>query len=299
MTEPTTTEHPATHPPFLREVRDNFTRVAVPYHEPPGVVLRRRIVVAVVVVIGAALLGYSLARDPGDESFYGLTLALAGVWALGALLSRPLHLGHVRFFGRNQRPVISGTVIGLALGAVFVLGGLVAREIPALRGYAADVLEFATHGSLPLVVFITVINGLAEELFFRGALYSALEKHHPAIISTIIYIIAIGVSTLQPDADVRRGHPRLGVRVRAPSHRRSARTDPHPHGVGADHGAVRQPAAGASASSAAGSPARPCASAPPASRWPRTPPVRGRPPGRSSPSRRPSTVGRRSRTTPA
>ena len=136
MTQPTTTQPASTHPPFLREVKDNLTRVAIPYHEPPAVVLRRRIAVAVVVVLGAALLGYSLARHPGDSSFYGLTLALAGVWALGALVSRPLHLGHVRFFGRNQRPVISGTVIGLALGGVFVLGGLVAREIPPLRDYA-------------------------------------------------------------------------------------------------------------------------------------------------------------------
>ena len=198
MTEPTVTEHPTTHPPFLREVRDNLTRVAVPYHEPPTVVRRRRIAVAVVVVIGAALLGYSLARPPGDNSFYVLTLALAGVWALGALVSRPIHLGHVRFFGRNQRPVISGTVIGLVLGAVFVIGGLVAREIAPLRDYTAQVLEFASHGSLPLVVFITLINGLAEELFFRGALYSALEKHRPAIISPLIYTIAIGVSTLNP-----------------------------------------------------------------------------------------------------
>ena len=187
-----------THPGFLQEIKDNFTRVAVPHHEPPGVVQRRRVVVAVVVVVGATLLGYSLARDPGDESFYGLTLALAGVWAFGALLARPLHLGHVRFFGRNQRPVISGTVIGLALGGAFVLGGLIAREVPALRDYTADVLEFATQGSLPLIVFITVINGLAEELFFRGALYSALERHHPAVISTVVYVIAIGVSTLNP-----------------------------------------------------------------------------------------------------
>jgi uncharacterized protein len=197
MTEPTT-ESPTSHPSFLQEVRENLTRVAVPHHEPPAVALRRRIVVAVVVVVGAALLAYSLARHPGDNSFYGLTLALAGVWVLGALLSRPLHLGHVRFFGRNERPVISGTVVGVALGAVFVVGGLVAREIPPLRDYAADVLAFATHGSLPLVVLITVINGLAEELFFRGALYSALEKHHPAIISTIVYTIVIGVSTLNP-----------------------------------------------------------------------------------------------------
>ena len=198
MTEPTMAESPAAHPPFLQEVRDNFARVAVPVHEPPAVVRRRRIAVAIIVVIGATLLGYSLGRHPGDTSFYGLTLALAGVWAFGALLARPIHLGHVRFFGRNQRPVISGTIIGLALGGVFILGGLIAREVPALRDYTAAVLEFATQGSLPLIVFITVINGLAEELFFRGALYSALEKHHPAIISTIVYTLAIGVSTLNP-----------------------------------------------------------------------------------------------------
>ncbi|OBK73842.1 CPBP family intramembrane glutamic endopeptidase [Mycobacterium sp. 1274761.0] len=200
MTEPSTTTQPSpqTRPSFLQEAKANLTRVPVPYHEPPAVVLRRRIAVAVVVVIGAAVLGYSLSRPPGDSSFYGLTFALAGVWVLGALASRPLHLGHVRFFGRNQRPVITGTLIGLALGGAFVVGGLAAREIPALRDYAADVLEFANHGSLPLVALITVINGLAEELFFRGALYSALEKHHPAIISTIVYIIVIGVSTLNP-----------------------------------------------------------------------------------------------------
>lgn len=198
MTQPAAAQPNSTHTSFLREVKENLTRVHVPYHEPPAVVLRRRIAVAVVVVVGAALLGYSLARHPGDNSFYGLTFALAGVWALGALVSRPLHLGHVRFFGRNQRPVISGTVIGLALGAVFVVGGLVAREIAPLRDYAAQVLEFATHGSLPLVVLITVVNGLAEELFFRGALYAALEKHHPATISTIIYVVVIGVSTMNP-----------------------------------------------------------------------------------------------------
>ncbi|HKV18801.1 MAG TPA: CPBP family intramembrane glutamic endopeptidase [Mycobacterium sp.] len=198
MTEPTTGESPLPREPFVKQVRDNLTRVAVPYHEPPALIRRRRIIVAVIVVVGAALLGYSLGRKPGDDSFYGLTLALAGVWVLGALLARPIHLGHVRFFGRNQRPVISGTVVGLVLGGIFILGGFIAREFPALRDYAAQVLEFATQGSLPLVVFITVINGLAEEIFFRGALYTALEKHHPAIISTIVYVIVIGVSTLNP-----------------------------------------------------------------------------------------------------
>jgi uncharacterized protein len=175
----------------LRELRDIATTVAVPHHEPPSVIRRRRVVVAVVLAIGAALLGFSLTRPPGAESFYWLTLALAGVWAVGAFASGPLHLGSVRFRGRNQRPVITGTVVGLVLSGVFLVGGLVAREIPGVREFITGILEFADRGALPLVVFITLINGIAEELYFRGALYTALGKAYPALTSTVVYVVAI------------------------------------------------------------------------------------------------------------
>jgi membrane protease YdiL (CAAX protease family) len=175
----------------IRELRDIATTVAAPHHEPPSVIRRRRVVAAVVLVIGAALLGFSLTRPPGAESFYWLTLALAGVWAAGAFVSGPLHLGYVRFRGRNQRPVITGTLVGLLLGGVFLLGALVARKIPGIREFITGVLEFANQGALPLVVFITLVNGIAEELYFRGALYTALGKAYPAVISTIIYVVAI------------------------------------------------------------------------------------------------------------
>ena len=197
MTQPT-----AERMRYLDELRGIVSTVAVPHHEPPAVILRRRIVVTVVLVIGGALLGYSLTRRPGDESFYWLTLSLAAVWALGAFVSGPLHLGCVRFRDRNQRPVISGTVVGLVLGGVFLVGGLVAREIPGVREFVTRVLDFANHGPLVLVVFITVINGVAEELFFRGALYTALGKTYPAVISTIIYVLATSATT---------GNPMLGV----------------------------------------------------------------------------------------
>jgi membrane protease YdiL (CAAX protease family) len=187
---------------YLDELRDIVNTVAVPYHEPPSVIRRRRIIVTVVLVIGGALLGYSLTRPPGDASFYWLTLALAAVWALGAFASGPLHLGSVRFSGRNQRPVITGTVVGLALGGLFLVGGLVAREIPGVREFVVRVLDFANHGPLALVVFITVINGIAEELFFRGALYTALGKAYPAVVSTVIYVIVTSATT---------GNPMLGV----------------------------------------------------------------------------------------
>jgi uncharacterized protein len=183
---------------LLDDIRGIATTLAVPHHEPPSTVLRRRIVVVVVLVIGGALLGYSLTRHPGDASFYWLTLALAGVWAIGALLSGPVHLGCIRFRGRNQRPVITGTVVGLALGAAFVVGGLIAREIPGVREYITQVLEFANYGPLVLVTFITVINGIAEEMFFRGALYTALGKWHPLVVSTVLYVGATAVTTGNP-----------------------------------------------------------------------------------------------------
>lgn len=192
------TQPAGTRTSWLAEAREIVGSCEVPRHEPPAVVRRRRIVVAIVLVIGAALLGYSLTRPPGDSSFYWLTLALAGVWALGAFASGPLHMGCIRFRGRNQRPVITGSVVGLLLAAVFVVGGLIAREIPGVREYITRVLEYADYGPLALVAFITVINGLAEEMFFRGALYTALGTMKPVLISTIFYVIATAATTGNP-----------------------------------------------------------------------------------------------------
>jgi membrane protease YdiL (CAAX protease family) len=189
------TQSSATRPGWRAEAKEIIDACPVPHHEPPAVVRRRRVVVAIVLVIGAALLGYSLTRRPGDESFYWLTLALAGVWGVGALLSGPLHIGCIRFRGRNQRPVITGTAVGLLLGGAFVVGGLIAREIPGVREYITQVLEFTRYGPLALVVFITVINGITEEMFFRGALYTALGKAYPVAISTVIYVITTATTS--------------------------------------------------------------------------------------------------------
>jgi membrane protease YdiL (CAAX protease family) len=174
----------------LSELRRAITNVAVPHHEPPAVVLRRRIVVGVTLVIGAVVLGFSMRRQPGEASFYWLTMALAAVWIVGAYASGPVHLGGINWRGRNQRPVVSATTIGLLLGGIFVLGGLIAREIPAVSGLITRVLQFAHQGPYLLIVLITVVNAIAEEMFFRGALYTALGRHQPLVISTILYIAA-------------------------------------------------------------------------------------------------------------
>lgn len=176
------------HTSVFSELRRAVTNVAVPHHEPPSLVRRRRVVVAITLVAGAAVLGYSLRRAPGESSFYWLTLVLAAVWVVGAFCSGPLHLGGICWRGRNQRPVISGTLIGLGLGGVFVVGGLIARQIPAVATLITRVLQYAHHGSFWLVVLITLINGVAEEMFFRGALYTALGRFAPLTISTLLYL---------------------------------------------------------------------------------------------------------------
>jgi uncharacterized protein len=174
----------------LAEIRRGMLNVAVPHHEPPATKRRRRVVVAIVLLLGAGVLGLALRRHPGESSFYWLSLALAAVWAIGAFGSGPLHLGGVCWRGRNQRPVISGTVIGLLLGGVFVLGGLIAREIPAVAELITRVLQYIGQGSWRLTMAVALIGGIAEELFYRGALYTALGRYHPALVSTIVYVAA-------------------------------------------------------------------------------------------------------------
>jgi membrane protease YdiL (CAAX protease family) len=185
-------------------IRDEFlgvlTNVAEPHHETSAVVRRRRIVVIAVLVVGAALLSFSLSRKPGDSSFYWLTFGLAAVWAGGALLAGPVHIGSVPWRGHLRRPVITGTVVGLLVGGAFVIGGLVVRQIPPVAEFITRVLEFANQGTLPLVVVITLVNAVAEEMFFRGAVYPALGKYHPVLISTLFYVAATLAS----------GNPMLG-----------------------------------------------------------------------------------------
>ena len=163
---------------------------AVPDAERHSVVRRRRLVVCIVLVAGALLMAYSLNQRPGAAAFYWLTLALAAVWTLGALLSGPLHLGRITWRDRPTRPVISAAATGLVLGAVFLLGGLVVRNIPPVAERITRVLEYTNHGPLLLIALIALVNGIAEELFFRGALYTALGRFYPVAISTLLYAAA-------------------------------------------------------------------------------------------------------------
>src|SRR5688572_25155292 len=150
---------------------------------------RRQVVAAVVVLVGAGVLGWSLRLEPGGGLFYLAAVLLAGVWAVGAFASGRLHLGRISRREDLIRPVVAPILIGLLLVALFVVGALVVREIEPLAAYVSSVLEYADEGSLTALSVITFFNGIAEELFFRGAMYAAIPRH-PVAWTTLAYVVA-------------------------------------------------------------------------------------------------------------
>jgi membrane protease YdiL (CAAX protease family) len=161
------------------------------HREEDEAFLRRRRVVTGVAVGGAGLLGASLSTTPGSPRFYGLTLAVAGTWLTGGLVSGPLHLGWMFTPGRQlRRPVVTPVVVGVGAFGAFYGAALVARRVPVLDRAITKVLRYASQGSTPLVVATTLANGVAEEVFFRGALYAAIGVEHPVLTSTAVYGLA-------------------------------------------------------------------------------------------------------------
>lgn len=157
--------------------------------DPPEARLRRRVVVVATLLLGAAALAVTLRIEPGDPTFYRAALGLAAIWAVGALASGPLRAGAVRSRGEARGPVVPALVLGLFALGCCLLGALLVARVPALREPVEDLLDHARSGSLAVVVAITVLNGIAEELFFRGALYSALRPAHAVATTTVVYAL--------------------------------------------------------------------------------------------------------------
>ena len=177
------------HRPLLRTLRHSLVDKTPRDHRDTTAGLRRRqVTCALVILVGAATLGWSLRIEPGSVWFYPATFALAAVWTAGAFASGPLHLGRIGM-EMARRPVWPPIMIGLGLVGIFLVGALVVREIPWLAERVRDVLDYANEGSVALLVVITAVNGIAEELFFRGALYAAIPRH-PVLWTTVAYGLA-------------------------------------------------------------------------------------------------------------
>ena len=142
-------------------------------------------------MVGALVLAFALRRtEPGSVEFYAATLLLAAVWAGGAFASGPLHLGRVGIDETRQRVRSCSRSSSVpASRIVFIVGAFIVRLIPPLADQVRAVLDFAGDGSTPLLLVVTVLNGIAEELFFRGALYASIRKRQ-VLITAVAYAIA-------------------------------------------------------------------------------------------------------------
>ena len=187
-------------PTALEEIRRGIFNVAVPHNEAPSTLRRRRVIVAIVLVLGAAALSLAFQKHPGDSAFFWWSMALAGVWALG----------RVRYPDRCISAVPAGAVAisaqwsaarssGCCSAASSLLGGLVVQGDPgSRRPRSPALLHYTDQGSWRLTMAVALVAAVAEEMFYRGALYTALSRHHPLLISTIIYAIATLGSSRNP-----------------------------------------------------------------------------------------------------
>ncbi len=156
--------------------------------EPATARARRRRIVTATGIGGAGLLGISLSTKAGSPQFYILTMGLAGTWAAGALSSGPLPLTITKDpDGTWRRPVVMPVLTGAGAFGLFYGAAQLARHIPPLNRAIGSVLHYADDGSTSLVLATASANAVAEELFFRGALWSLVAESHPVVKTTLAY----------------------------------------------------------------------------------------------------------------
>jgi membrane protease YdiL (CAAX protease family) len=147
---------------------------------------RRRVVTASAVVVGTALLAATLRVPDGSAWFTVLALLVAATWTVGSFASGPVPFQPDR--RAPWRTLLGPVVVGIAAFGVFLAAYLVARHLPLVGAALDGVLDTADAGPIAVVLFVALVNGAGEELFFRGALHAAFEPHHPAIATTIVYV---------------------------------------------------------------------------------------------------------------
>lgn len=154
--------------------------------QPETGVDRRGAVICTTVMLGMSVTAWALRIEPGNPLFYWGTLAMAAVWLGGAGVARSLGPSLLGPREGVSRAVRQGLALGGLLLGLFVVGAFVIAGIPVLARPVEGLLAHAEAGVLPLVVLVTAVNGLAEEVFFRGALFEVIRRH-VVLVTTAIY----------------------------------------------------------------------------------------------------------------
>jgi CAAX protease family protein len=153
----------------------------------PAALRRRRLVTAATIVVGTALLAATLRVPHGSAWFSVLGVLVATTWTVGSIVSGPIPFRPDH--GMAGRTFGGPIVAGVAAFVVFLAAYLLARYLPVVGPAIDGVLATADAGPTALVLFVALVNGAGEELFFRGALHAALEPHRPGTATTIVYVV--------------------------------------------------------------------------------------------------------------
>ena len=92
--------------------------------------------------------------------------------------------------------VVQSLALGALLLVVFLAGSVLVARVPLLRDPVQELLDHARYGSLGVVALITVVNGVAEELYFRGALYAGVGRRHAVAVTTVVYALVTATSAI-------------------------------------------------------------------------------------------------------
>lgn len=146
---------------------------------------RRRAWVIGGLVIGIPAQGIAL----HSTSLFALLSTLAAAWwLLAGVLSGPVPLGR-----RDPRALAEGIGLGVGLVGLFLAGALIVREIPQLEFLVTAVLEQGDRAGLAVTLALLVLGGVAEEVFFRGAVRAVLPGS-PILWGTLAYTVVMAVS---------------------------------------------------------------------------------------------------------
>jgi membrane protease YdiL (CAAX protease family) len=159
------------------------------HREPDHACRGRPTAVAGVCIAGAGLLGASFSTKPGSAPFYVLSLGAACTWLIGGLQAGGVRVGREHAAPDGFRAVVAPIATGVAAFGFFYGAARIAHRIPVLNEALSSVLRYAQKGSNPLVMLTALANGVGEEVFFRGAVFTAVEDRHLVLASTAIYTL--------------------------------------------------------------------------------------------------------------
>lgn len=123
-----------------------------------------------VLVLTMAVVAW-LTREAFESDDTRIAYAIAGALLLGTVLSGGWPAAH----RRGRHPVVGPALTGVLLFVAFTVLGWLSSWLPAIDNGVEEVVRHARAGSGLEVALSAVAAGVAEEVFYRGALFERVR----------------------------------------------------------------------------------------------------------------------------